>query len=177
MSQMHDHTHGFKPSRYGLKPIYPLHVMSEVQAELLRLEEKVHLSRLGSLTNYEKLRLVEIAIWYFGRSINHYLTQQGAVITNQNEKALEFITETIEFIDTGFRGMSLDFWSTNIQYPVNRGSYNEVGVKDTYVGRVLLPELPFNYIDDWVNKPNGFADLASTLFILFGRNSLLTERK
>lgn len=163
-------------SKFRFRPIGNTELYARAIEELHRIEDKVHHSRLGSLTSTERLKLIDIAIILFGRSINTYLDIQSGMIDDRNEKAIEFLIDTIGFIDCGFRGMSLDYWMTSIYHPTTRASYSELPVRNTFAGSAEVPKLTFNYIDDWVSKPNGFSDLTSTLFILFGRNAVTPRR-
>lgn len=92
------------------------------------------------------------------------------------EQQRDFLEDCLRFIWTGKRKMSLENWDallsasdtriSDIELPeMARGYFNKQFVRQLApTNRTMLPGL----VQDWIAKPNGFADLLVSCHILFG---------
>lgn len=78
----------------------------------------------------------------------------------------EFLKDTVEFIKTGKRSMSIRTWMQLLSVP--RGKMSK-----KYVGNTTYTMKPNYYqslsIQQWISQDNGFVDLVYSLHIIFGK--------
>jgi len=79
-----------------------------------------------------------------------------------------FLTDTLKFISTGKREMSLETWAALLSMS-DEG--NSIGLPSPYSEEFFNYDHYINLVDvlqEWCCKPNGLEDLLGTLHILFG---------
>ena len=78
----------------------------------------------------------------------------------------EFLKDTIEFIKTGKRSMSISTWQSLLIIPTGKMSTTQA-VKTTY--SMNPSEYSGATIQKWLTQENGLADLTYSMRIIFGR--------
>lgn len=102
-----------------------------------------------------KLDFIEAVMQSLGPNEFYLLIDQAP-----NDVIVDFIIDTMEFIDGAPRQMSIETWFTLLdRKPVQRRK----NVKK-------VPRMSKNYIGKWLRRPNGFQDLVFTFMVLFGTN-------
>lgn len=129
--------------------------------ELVQLLHTVQLNRLSNVSSDHKLQLIDCAKRLFG---NFDTFVQYNVLSNNlvHGKVLDFLIDTVEFIDGGIRELSVETWTNYLDQVPKKPSQ----VPDRR--NVTLNLTGPNYIAKWIRQPNGFADLVSTLILMFG---------
>lgn len=96
-----------------------------------------------------------------------------------NEYHSRFIEDTVKFIETGKRTLSLQTWARLVEPNANTGgfSYSEDFLKKikkriTGTNQYQVNNFPIpNLLRQWCTQPNGIEDLYMSMYILFGRYS------
>ena len=130
-------------------------------AELVDLLKLIQINRLSNISSQHKLQFIDIAKRLFNefdRFIDYNIANNNLV----HGKYLDFIIDTVEFINGGIRSMDIHFWLNYLDFETKKAS-------PTDKPRVVELNLTgANYIGKWLRQPNGFEDLVATLTILFG---------
>lgn len=129
--------------------------------ELVELLKTVQLFRLDNVSSDHKLQIIDCAKRLFG-DFDKFV--QYNVLSNNlvHGKVLDFLVDTVEFIDGGVRELSIETWSNYLDQAPKRPAH----IPDRR--NVTLNLTGPNYIAKWIRQPNGFADLVSTLILMFG---------
>lgn len=100
--------------------------------------------------------------WYVVNASNEFL----------NLNALSFMEDTINFLVTGKRRLSMENWHLLLSNKERRDG--PAGPVKTYAALTTLNGESFfkdaEYISAWLSKPNGITDLIQSLQILFGEH-------
>jgi hypothetical protein len=117
-------------------------------------------------------KVLRIALNAFGTSdfLEWVMIQQNGPSTG--DMHMEFLRNTLEFIQTGKRAVGLHAWTTMLStmdithnQTKDDGSFTWFFVDDNKSARnVALIDV----IQRWCSHPNGFADMIQTLHVLFG---------
>lgn len=129
--------------------------------ELVELMKVIQFNRLANMSSQDKLNFINVAKRLFNdfdRFIQYNIVGNNLV----HGKSLDFIIDTVEFINGGVRVLDINTWLNYLDFETKKPSK----ALDPRV--VELNSTGSNYIGKWIRQPNGFEDLVSTLSILFG---------
>ncbi len=113
------------------------------------------------------LEIVKKAVQLFG-SNNLYSFVQANLLYNRFKSDLhwEFLKDTIQFIKTGKRSMSMSTWQSLLVLPNGK-------LSKTHSPKTTYSMNPSEYsgatIQKWLTQDNGLADLTYSMRIIFGR--------
>lgn len=133
----------------------------EGDKELNELMKRIATVRLTNISSSDKLKLVDCAKRLFGDMdafITHNLTKNPRV----QGMNLDFIIDTVDFINGGVRSLSIMTWTNCLDQTPKK---NTLGLDDRSFS---FSKVGSNYIAKWLRQPNGFSDLAATLILIFG---------
>ena len=113
-----------------------------------------------------KARVIQRCAKLFG-NFRSWLVMQVAENDNIYELNLDFLQDTVQFIRTGRRSMSVFNWhELLLEYPHPKPG---VACGDRLVDLRLLDDKEFdNFIGLWCSKKGGFEDMLCTAHVLFG---------
>ena len=121
-------------------------------------------------------RVLKTAMRLFNYNGANYLTKIDSESLDYDYKK-EFILDTIRYIGTGKRKMSMSTWSTLItDHP--EGSASEEDEADFFTKAFSENNVPTridNMIQKWCSYPGGLNDLMYTLNLLFGEIKIRLE--
>lgn len=143
-------------------------IMSEGDATVDTLYD-LYANRLVNTTawTYRK-RVLDAALRLFGKFDQWLLVQsENANLRGFN---LEFIQDTLDFIRTGKRRMSLTTWIELLheQDDVQQGSPDAREGKNYFT--LQAGEDTVQLLQHWCSQPGGFQDLVTTLHVMFGHS-------
>lgn len=113
-------------------------------------------------------KILKIALNAFGASDFHQWVSIQMSGPSTGDIHMDFLQDTLNFIDTGRRRMNLHTWTTMLS--MTEITHNETPDEGQFAWffkgnrNVKLVDV----IQRWCGQPNGFADLAQTLHVLFG---------
>lgn len=112
-------------------------------------------------------KVVDLAQQLFSGNFNWFIRQDtNALITDQNYM---FLLDTVRFIATGHRRLSIYTWPTLLSYEVPLGASvdSRKEISDLFIELALNTDVN-TIIQKWLSHKNGFNDLMYTLNMLFG---------
>lgn len=117
-------------------------------------------------------QLLRVALNAFGTVdfLEWLLIQQSGPSTG--DLHMEFLKDTLQFIETGKRGLGLHAWTSMLT--MSDITHNQTKDDGAFSWFFLTPEgkqkniLVLDVVQRWCSQRNGFADLAQTLHVLFG---------
>lgn len=133
----------------------------EGDPELAELMKTIQIQRLDNVSSQHKLQIIDIAKRLFNdfdRFVSYNIVQNNLI----HGKYLDFIVDTVDFVNGGIRSMDTAFWLSYLDFETKKPA---LGEKPRVVE---LNSTGANYIGKWLRQPNGFEDLVATLIILFG---------
>lgn len=141
--------------------MYRTELVKEGDPILNDLVKRLSLDRLANLSSTDKLAFIDCAKRLFGNfdDFVRYNIENNAVV---HGKDLDFLIDTVEFVNGGVRCMSIHTWMAILdQKPKKAGVVpDNKFVELNYTGA--------NYIGKWLRQPDGMSDLITTLIIMFG---------
>lgn len=113
------------------------------------------------------IEIAKKAVELFGNN-NLYSFVQANLLHNRFKSDLhwEFLKDTLEFIKTGKRSMSIGTWKSLLVLENNKLSRTHAP-KTTY--SMNSAEYSGATIQKWLTQDNGLADLTYSMYIIFGR--------
>lgn len=143
-------------------------IMSEGDATVATLYE-LFANRLVDSTAWTyRRRVLDTALRLFDRMDEWLLLQsENAHMRGYN---LEFIQDTLNFIRTGQRTMSIETWLELLheQGEIEQGSLDPRAAKTYFT--LQAGEDTVGILQKWCGQPRGFQDLVCTLHVLFGHS-------
>lgn len=112
-------------------------------------------------------KVVDLAQQLFSGNFNWFIRQDtNALITDQNYM---FLLDTVRFIATGHRRLSIYTWPTLLSYEVPLGASvdSRKEISDLFIELALNTDVN-TIIQKWLSHKNGFNDMMYTLNMLFG---------
>lgn len=112
-------------------------------------------------------KVIDLAQTLFDGNFNWFIRQDtNAMITDQN---YFFMLDTVRFIATGRRRMSIYTWPTLLSYNVPIGSTvdSRSEISKLFIELALETDTT-TILSKWISHKNGFDDLMYTLNMLFG---------
>lgn len=112
-------------------------------------------------------KVIDLAQILFAGNFNWFIRQDAnALITDQN---YAFMLDTVRFIATGNRRLSIYTWPALLSYNVPIGNTVDSRNEISKLFIELALETDVNtVIQKWVSRKNGFDDMMYTLNMLFG---------
>ena len=152
--------HGIPNSRQDL---YDLRIENARggDPELVELMKTIQINRLSHVSSQHKLQLIDIAKRLFGdfdSFVSYNIVENNLI----HGKSLDFLIDTVEFINGGIRSMDIGLWMNYLDFETKKPPLQ---AKPKVVE---LNSTGANYIVRWLRQPNGLEDLVSTIAILFG---------
>lgn len=129
--------------------------------DIHRLISLVRLNRISHISSLDKLDFIKAAKRLFGNFdefVRYNLLHNNVL----HGKDLDFLMDTVSFINGGHRSFSIEMWMNYLDRDPKRAS--DIPCNEHHD----VEQVGANYIVKWLNQPNGFSDLVSTLIILFG---------
>lgn len=128
---------------------------------VVALTKQLQLTRLSNLSSTDKLAFIDCAKRLFGDfdAFVKYNIENNNLVHGHD---LEFLLDTVEFVNGGVRSLSIDTWMSLLDQKPKKPNPSPA------VPYVTLNYTGTNYIGKWLRQPNGMADLISTLIIMFG---------
>lgn len=128
---------------------------------------KIYIERSVNTEGWEyRKRVIEIATRLFG-DFHQWLYDQAVYNDSVYGLNFEFIKDTLQFIRTGHRQMSVFQWNELVlenpdpkQGEASTKRVDEYGISD--------PKEFENYLSEWLAKENGFEDMLCTVHVLYG---------
>ena len=126
-----------------------------------------YIKNIDRTTSFEfKVNILQVALAAFGTLDFKEWVEVQYKILQTGDNHSRFIKDTIQFIQTGRRDMSLETWHSLLKM-TDEG--NQIGDIPKEISEYIennndLVEI----IVDWCSKKNGLEDLLGTLHILFG---------
>jgi hypothetical protein len=143
-------------------------IMSEGDATVVTLYE-LYANRLVDSTAWTyRRRVLDAALRLFDRFDEWLLVQsENAHMRGYN---LEFIQDTLNFIRTGQRAMSIETWLELLheQGDVEQGALDPRAAKTYFT--LQAGEDTVQLLQNWCAQPRGFQDLVCTLHVMFGHS-------
>lgn len=112
-------------------------------------------------------KVVDLAQQLFSGNFNWFIRQDtNALITDQNYM---FLLDTVRFIATGHRRLSIYTWPTLLSYEVPLGASvdSRKEISNLFIELALNTDVN-TIIQKWLSHKNGFNDMMYTLNMLFG---------
>lgn len=133
----------------------------EGDLELVELLKLVQIERLEHISSDHKLQFIDITKRLFGDfdAFVNYNAVENPLI---HGKDLDFLIDTVEFINGGIRGLDVNTWFNYLDQLPKKPA----GIPDNR--SISLNRTGSNYIAKWLRQPNGFQDLVATVTIMFG---------
>ena len=133
----------------------------EGDKELIEFFNRVSATRINNWQSVDKFKFCEIAkrlIGDFDSMVNYNLTSNKRI----SEKHVDFIIDTINFINGGVRELDMITWSCILEH--NPPLKEKVAMVDF----TKVPSVDSNYIAKWISQPDGLSDLVATVVLWFG---------
>lgn len=112
-------------------------------------------------------KVIDLAQSLFAGNFNWFIRQdKNAAITDQNYM---FLLDTVRFIATGRRRLSIYTWPTLLSYNVPVGNTVDARneISQLFIDLALGTDVN-TVIQKWLSHPKGFDDMMYTLNMLFG---------
>lgn len=122
--------------------------------------------RLSVTWDFRK-RVIQLAQSLFGGNFNWFIRQdKNAMVTDQNYL---FLLDTVRFIATGHRRLSIYTWPALLTYdvPVGKAVDSRDEISKLYIETAMATDTD-TLISKWLSRKNGFDDMMYTLNMLFG---------
>lgn len=129
--------------------------------QLAALIKLMPILRLDNMSSLHKLEFIDCAKRLFG-NFDDFLLYNLEKNNLIHGKELDFLVDTAEFINGGIRSLSIQTWGNYLDQKPKKPGY------DQRLVNLNVPRVGPNYIGKWLRQPNGFADLVSTLILMFG---------
>lgn len=112
-------------------------------------------------------RILQVALDAFTTKANWFISQdRNGYMTGYN---FDFILDTLRFIATGRRSLSVHTWPDLVSHQV--GEELDVSERCTltdFMGQNGIPNNTVELLQKWCSQPGGIDDMVCTLNILFG---------
>lgn len=157
--------------------VYPLGFRTPLKGEQVRTEttvdpqwvelrKRVHSNQVNVMCMTYRLAVIRRARELLG-DFGEFLTAQ-----DQNPKISKhgygLLKDTLQFITTGRRSVSLATWETLLREEWRSGAYADLGAAKRTETLVSSLPRPDRYMVDWLKHENGFNDMLCTVNLLFG---------
>lgn len=123
--------------------------------------------------------VLEEAFRLFGANFEEWVLYQINKNTLVYDHALEFLLDTLNFINGSERKVSTFVWRELLLTEPEQKSYVEINNRRINKLRDLFPKIPLTtaqVIKNWCSQENGFEDLIISLFIFFGPSPTLNNK-
>ena len=135
-------------------------------------EEYIRRPSLNIIDKSDPAFIIEVArkaVELFGNNkLEFFITANLKNGDFKSDLHFEFLKDTVQFLRTGVRSMSISMWLSLLVDPKGSAMKGKPGLKLTYSMN------PKSYrditIQDWLSKDGGFADLVFSMFIIFGEH-------
>lgn len=172
-----------KESVFGFRNIKALVMQNQNDVDHTNPEVETlyakYISNAPDVNSFEfRKQVLVVALSAFGTQMFNFWYEMQRQSPGFGDLHSKFLDDTLTFIRTGKREMSLETWgslldSTGTKPPQSKISdvaLEFFGSNDYGRGRVLRPTPFIEILQMWCCKTNGLEDLLHTLHILFGKD-------
>lgn len=157
------HPFGVLTGNKGITPTKQNLVVINKDDTIVELYKQFQTSPTLSLDSVFLKKVITYVISKFDSDFEYWLRYQAKNSPFLTDTNYEFLVDTSRFIATGGRQVHIRGWEPLLSY------HSDKATTDKILPVLERKSKPYQYIQDWLSRENGFYDMLTTLFLIYGK--------